>query len=251
VNPAAALVRRLIPIPEGPQRAARLERELLERPAGEAVEILTGLMDHALVGGRDLWLVFAHEICKRSFDYPWIRSVYEAAADQDSALLRAVLLAGDEPRETAGEGSFAPPDAQIEGLTLGHRKSLARSAGPELLEKLATDADPSVIEIWLRNPRTTERPVVRLAAARPNRPEVLTTIAREWKWFYREPVRSALASNPYVSARVAAAILPSLPLSVVRPLASDPRVHPRVSEVASGLLRRRTPPEPTPPDTRL
>ena len=81
-------------------------------------------------------------------------------------------------------------------LTLGERKSLARSPNRRAFDKLLADPHPLVLRQLLENPRLTEDDVVRIAARRPARPEVALSLARSPRWLRRPRVRMALLLNP-------------------------------------------------------
>ena len=70
-------------------------------------------------------------------------------------------------------------------LTLGERKALARRPTRKAMEKLFADPHPVVIRTLLANPKVIEADVIRLAARRPNQPEVLAEIARSPRWAHR------------------------------------------------------------------
>jgi hypothetical protein len=81
-------------------------------------------------------------------------------------------------------------------LTVGERKSLARSPNRRAFDKLLADPHPLVIRQLLANPRLTENDVVRMAARRPARLEVLEAIAQSGRWLSRPRVRLAVLFNP-------------------------------------------------------
>lgn len=81
-------------------------------------------------------------------------------------------------------------------LTVGERKSLARSPSRRAFDKLLRDPHPLVIRQLLENPRLTEDDVVRMTARRPARLEVLEAIARHGRWLSRPRVRLSMLFNP-------------------------------------------------------
>ena len=99
-----------------------------------------------------------------------------------------------------------PPDyGRGRPLTLGERKSLARRPDRAMLERLLGDPHPLVIKRVLANPRLTEdfQTVLRLAAKRPCRPDVLAEIARAPRWAHSARVRLALILNPGTPLEIA------------------------------------------------
>lgn len=81
-------------------------------------------------------------------------------------------------------------------LTVGERKSLARSPNRRAFDKLLKDPHPLVIRQLLENPRLTEDDVVRLTAHRPARHAVLESVAQHGRWLSHPRVRMALLFNP-------------------------------------------------------
>jgi len=81
-------------------------------------------------------------------------------------------------------------------LTVGERKSLARSPNRRAFDKLLGDPHPLVIRQLLQNPRLTENDVVRMTARRPARLEVLEAIAQHGRWLSRPRVRLSMLFNP-------------------------------------------------------
>ena len=81
-------------------------------------------------------------------------------------------------------------------LSLGERKTLARTNNREQLLLLLRDPHPAVVAILLDNPHVTESDVVRIAAARPAVPESLTRIAAHPRWSVRHTIKRAVVQNP-------------------------------------------------------
>ena len=92
----------------------------------------------------------------------------------------------------------------------GVRRSAARSSDRYKLDRLLHDRDWRVIKTLLDNPRITESDVVKIAAMRPTRKEILETIARHRRWASRYAIRKALCFNPYTPAPVARRLLPTM-----------------------------------------
>jgi hypothetical protein len=129
------------------------------------------------------------------------------------------------------------PRAGIEAtLSLGHRKALARIASAEAFAKLGAEKDARVARELLKNPRLTEREVLRLASLRPAQPEVLLAIAQNARFSTRLPVRTALARNPYSPTSLAFQLLPHLSDTLLREISEDATLHPQVRQFAAALL---------------
>lgn len=112
--------------------------------------------------------------------------------------LERLLRAPVAPMVRESQRPPKPPDYGYgRPLTLGERKSLARRPDRNVLEKLLLDPHPDVIRGVLRNPRLTEDDLMRVAARRPGRPEVLREIARAEAWAHRPRIRLSILLNPY------------------------------------------------------
>ncbi len=92
-------------------------------------------------------------------------------------------------------------------LSVGERKSLARSPNRRAFDKLLADPHPLVIAQLLENPRLTEDDVVRMTARRPARLEVLEAIARQGRWLSRPRVRLTILFNPGSPSAIAMPLL--------------------------------------------
>ncbi|HHH31451.1 MAG TPA: hypothetical protein ENK57_24310 [Polyangiaceae bacterium] len=91
-------------------------------------------------------------------------------------------------------------------------------------------------ERWL-----AERDVVLMAALRPSTEEMLLTIARDDRWFFRARVREALCNNPYTPSWLVASLLPAVSGTTRRRLTGhrDPRVAALAEAWAWGPVARR------------
>jgi hypothetical protein len=125
---------------------------------------------------------------------------------------------GDDPAKSVRKGRV-PDFGKGRPLTLGERKSIARSRDKALLDRVLRDPHPDVIRILLDNPAIVEDDVVRLAALRPVPPEVLVQVFRHTRWIIRYRVRHALARNPHTPEDVAVQLVPHLTPSDRRELA--------------------------------
>jgi hypothetical protein len=179
----------------------------------------------------------------------------QAVGESLLALERLIRLPPKSHRPT----SSAPPreagetrDGQRrdQGVPLGARKSLARRPDRDTLQRLLRDPHPDVIRRCLGNPRLVEDDVVRLAARRPGRAEVLAEIARS-SWVHRPRVRLALVMNPGTPVEVVARLVGLLIRPELTMAARSPGVAAMVRALCLEHLERRPPgadPEPSEPD---
>jgi hypothetical protein len=152
-----------------------------------------------------------------------------------------VRVGGDS---MAGSLRLAPGGGSDHGrpLTLGERKWLARRPDRDTIQRLLGDPHPDVIARCLRNPRMTEDDVVRLAAKRPGRGEVLAEIARS-RWAHRPRVRVALVMNPAMPVELAACITGLLLRPELELVAHSPAVPAGLRALCLEHLKRRPPVE--------
>jgi len=90
-----------------------------------------------------------------------------------------------------------PPKGSLaeKGETLGRRKSLAKTATGDLLDRIMLDPHKDVIHNALLNPRIDEEKVIWLCARRPVHPLVLEEVALS-HFARRSGVRRAIVYNP-------------------------------------------------------
>ena len=155
-------------------------------------------------------------------------------------LVRSPAEAGrvEAPREER-----LPDYGRGRGLTLGERKSLARRPDRSLMDRLFTDPHPDVIRGLLRNPKVTEDDVVRLAARRPGKAEILAEVARSPKWVHRARVRLTLLLNPSTPLEIAAPITGLLVRQELRLVIQATHVADGVRALCLEHLERRPPTE--------
>ncbi len=164
----------------------------------------------------------------------------EAAAGSLLSLDRFLRWPTYQPRATDPQGRALPQGAG-RALTLGERKSLARRPDRRAFDRLLRDPHPDVIRMLLSNPRLTEDDVVRLAARRPNFPDILAEIARCVRWSTRPRVRMALVLNPATPPEIAVPMVLLLVNPELRLVHELTEANAPVRAAAVELLRRRPP----------
>jgi len=145
-------------------------------------------------------------------------------------LVPSAAVADDERR--------VPDYGKGRSLTLGERKALARRPTRKMLDRLLTDPHPSVIYNLLNNSITTEDDIVRLAAKRPLRVEIMAEIARHPKWNVRRRVRLALVLNPGCPPELGVPLVGLLMRSELKIVVQLTDVHPEIRGAAADRLRR-------------
>ena len=148
-----------------------------------------------------------------------------AVVQNTTAVLELVVQRG--PLKSVEVSSVRVPRIMPDrDLTLGERRTLARSADRNVLTRLLTDPDPGVISILLGNPKVLERDVLRIASGQPNLAEVLSEV---------------FAKRPLVSAPEHSAGVTPKPLHAERFIEKSARAdgRDRPSEGVAGALYRR------------
>jgi hypothetical protein len=96
---------------------------------------------------------------------------------------------------------------KVSGLTVGERKTLARTAPRSLIGLLKNEIEPSVFACLLQNPRLIEEDVVPLIASELTPAPILETLAADRQWTNRYAVRLALVRNAKTPLRFRLAFL--------------------------------------------
>jgi hypothetical protein len=213
-----------------PAVAVAAAADLVERAArrGDDPDVATGLA------------CFVHAIA--DLDYAARQALYSEARRRGADAVARLLL--DASPKTAEPGTVEkqlkperPLKSQGRPLTLGERKSLARSGRRDLLMHLLRDPHPDVVRILLDNPRLTERDAVALAASRPAVPDALVAIADHRRWSTRHMVRRALALNPHTPVHVAMRLATTLGTADWREIAGDTHLADALRTHVADLLR--------------
>ena len=140
------------------------------------------------------------------------------------------------PRKSASRQEVREEDGKDSYEPLGTRRAMSKSGVKDTLDKLLLDTDPVIIENLLNNPRLVRSQVLKIASARPARPEILMLLARHAKWGKEYGVRVALAMNPYSPPRLALALLELLNSADQREVANDGTLHGQVRRSALAIL---------------
>lgn len=127
-------------------------------------------------------------------------------------------------------------------LSLGERKSAARTNNREQIGLLLRDPHPMVVAILLDNPHVTEADIVKMAAMRPAVPDALAKIAAHPRWSPRHAVKRALVLNPSTPLADAIRITTTLRAAELAELAQDPSLpealREHAADVRAASLRR-------------
>jgi hypothetical protein len=220
---------------------ATLARALPIRELAETLDTVCARAEQAEATSREALVAIVDALNTEGMDDLVQRLREEAAADSLLSLERLIR----HPRGMRRATSSAPPrvpreDGPGRSVPLGERKSLARRPDRDTLQRLLADPHPDVIRRCLRNPRLTEDDVVKLAARRPGRGDVLTETARS-RWVHRPRVRMTLVMNPATPLQVVAPLVGLLLRPELEMAAHSPTVDAHVRALCLEHLDRRPP----------
>jgi hypothetical protein len=244
---AEALVRTTLSLADTALRVAyvvNVARNWDVEALARTLDVLCERAEQAEAAAREALLAVVDALNIEQMEEVVQRLREQAVGESLLALERLVRCPLRPSRATdSGRSDMMVGDGRGRPLTLGERKSLARRPDRDTMQRLLADPHPDVIRSLLRNPRITEDDVVRLAAKRPGRSDVLAEIARSTKWSHRPRVRVAVvmnpASRPEIAARIAGLLLrPELAL-----VAGSPAVPASVRALCLEHLERRPPVE--------
>jgi hypothetical protein len=199
VEGADRLRRVLLSLPDVGLRVSWLRAHLAELRDADAAALLSCLCEdgeRADPDSREALLVVAMVLAADGHT-PFVERLRHHAEERRLLSLARILRRGDA--SASGRSRSQPPIPDYGAgreLTVGERRSLARSPNRRVLEKLLRDPHPLVLGQLLGNPRLTEDDVVRLAARRPLHRAIVDTLAESPRWLRRPRIRLTLLLNP-------------------------------------------------------
>jgi hypothetical protein len=248
---AESLVRATLSLGDAALRAAyvaSVAREWRVAELAHALDAVCERAEQAEASAREALIAIVDALNADGMDEVVQRLREHAAGESLLALDRLIRSPPQLPRRDASAtggasrtGILAAPSGRP--LTLGERKSLARRPDRDTMERLLGDPHPDVIHRLLRSARVLEDDVIRLAAKRPGRADVLAEIARSTKWSHRPRVRMALVMNPATPPEIASRVAGLLLRPELEQVVSSPAVPASVRAVCLEHLERRPPVE--------
>jgi hypothetical protein len=224
------LITRLKAIREPEVRVAVLVSALSDGDPGHWIEAFASIVRRAHttddVDAAAALETIAHAAGAEQLPYPARQRLYEAAARLGYRVIARLFLAASPVTipDALLAKQLAPERAlRTAGkpLTLGERKSLARTRRRDLIIQVVRDPHPDVIAILLVNPHVIEADVVQIAARRPAVPETLLRVAEHPRWSLRQQVKRALVWNPATPLDVAIRMATTLRTADLREIAAD------------------------------
>jgi hypothetical protein len=237
---AAALARALASLEAGEMRARKAAELLVELEPELAVDLLSELIRRAdrRTDPEAAALEGLLRAVREILPPERVDQLFQAA---EADLEVQALFARTEAARSFDHDREEWIDREMRARTLGERRALARTHDRDMLARLASDPDATVVKHILQNPRCTEREVLLAASRRPQRAEVLEEIFRSRRWSSNRRVRRALALNPYSPPALASAALALLTAPDLREVAGNLTIAPEVRVQARRLLGTRGP----------
>lgn len=223
-------------------RSAMLYEQLRARSPEEGAWILDVLATAGRAGGKpyDVSLLAAIELVGSDrLEYTERRALFEAAERLGLESCKELLFSSEVDEASEAAAAPRPLVPGTRPLTLGERKSLARTWKRDVIERLVVDPHVDVVGLLLRNPRLTEADVLRIATSRRASAAVLTLVLEARRWNCRPRVRRALIRNPNFPESSALRLVGLLNRTELREFRADPALPDRVR---AAVRRRLTAP---------
>lgn len=234
-----AIARRLSVLPERTMRAARLAGWLEAAPPEEAAWLLDVFCTVGRAGGPPYFvalLAAVDAVLADRVTEATRRSIHAAASANGLEACKELLFIPP----TTVDAPPAAPRSLVPGtrpLTLGERKSLARSWRRDVLERLINDPSPDVVALLLANPHVTEDDVLRIATARRSTADVLRLLLRSPRWSASPRIRVSLVRNPRLPLPFALSLVGLLDATEARELAGDHLLPPALRAALARRIR--------------
>lgn len=238
---AHAVASRLAALPELAMRVATLGEQLLALEPNDAAWLLDVFATAGRAGGPpyDVSLLAAIELAGSDrLPYAERRAIFEAAERLGLESCKELLFSSNTDDLAEDAAAPRPLVPGTRPLTLGERKSLARTWKRDVLERLLVDPHVDVVRLLLRNPRLTEDDVLRIATARRASAAVLDLVLHNRRWNCRPRVRRALLRNPKLPEADGLRLVGLLNRTELRELSNDPKLGDRILRAIKRRLRQ-------------
>lgn len=232
------LFRRLARLDELDMRVGLICERVESLQAEQAVRLLHEAHQGAAQGGADAqrvflaigWALFDPRLLPRRADLGTAARRIELHQVADFVTPLAEEEAPDDDKRRVPDFGRGRP------LTLGERKSLARTHDRSLIQRVVRDPHPDVVRILLDNPSLTEEDVVHICAARPNDPTVLQTVYRHRRWVVRYRPRNTILRNPDTPLDTALLLAPLLRRAELRQASTSTELAPSLRLSCKSIL---------------
>ncbi len=235
------LFRRLARLEEIHMRVGLICERLESSSDEEAVQLFHDAYLGAALGGADAqmaFLAFGWALFDSRVE-PRREALGTAARRAELHPVADFIMPGIDDDVMAEDNQRIPDFGRGRPLTLGERKSLARTHERSLIQRVVRDPHPDVVRILLDNPSLTEEDVIRICAARPNDPNVLQTVHRNRRWVVRYRPRHAIVRNPDTPLDTALLLAPLLRKPELKEAATSSELAPALRLSCKTILEMR------------
>lgn len=215
-------------------------RELPRHEVAQALDTLADASGDAQPEAREA-LVALVAMVVREADDPFIAQLRDLSIQHQWLGLLRLLRTYPMPSVLPESPADIPVYVVGRETTLGERRNIARRSARRAFDKLLRDPNPMVVEQLFMNPRLTEDDVIRLAAHRPARTDVLRVLTRYPLWLARPRVRLTILNNPRAPSTMTIPLLALCTRAELTQIADSPGLHVVLRATAAEHLERRTP----------
>ncbi len=239
---AEKLLRQVAGIMDMNQRSYALGQKLKRLPAEMVLEILYLVFNKAqerVPLYQDGFRVLS-DIRRMSYyiGYDKMSQVYTLARRKDYQDLVRFMSHLPPARSVSDDGEVFE-DHRLREITLGEKKSLARSRDRDFINRILHDQHPDVIHNLLQNPYITIKEVIRIASKRPTSQQVLWKVYRNTHWINYYSVKKALVNNPYSPPQISLSLLHFMLEQDLAEVAESMDLHPKVQQAAQDVLKKK------------
>ena len=229
-------------IPERNMRTLILKEKIESMPDDFSVEIVNRVFSRARPGEIDSALFILSMVDIYSFhleaDSQKLLKLYVICKDRGYDKTANFFLAPEPKRKPFSKFDFVE-GREMDYITLGEKRSLAKTKEKDILNRLLYDPSPLVVKNILANPRLTENDVIKMVSRRPNHEAVIKTIFMSEKWLSSYNVKLAIIKNPYTPVGIALGLLFFLKEQDLRDVSRDRSLHDVIKQTAGDLLGRK------------
>ncbi len=228
-------------IPERTMRTKRLSQKLAAVPDGLLVDVINDVVNNARSGDiKSAQFILSAVDIFIDPAVPSMRllSLYHLSISRGYTLAANIFMSPLPKKKPYGEYDFVE-GRDMDYLTLGEKRSLARTHVKDRLDRLLYDTSPLVVRNLLENPTVTLRDILKMVSRRPNSENVLATVYRSDRWVSSYEVKCAIVRNPYTPVALALGLLFFLKEQDLREVSTDKGLHDVITDTARALLARR------------
>jgi hypothetical protein len=228
-------------ISERTMRTRSLSQKLLPLPDDILADIINDVFTRAKPGDIDRaqFILSSVDVFNLAGTPPMrLLALYHRSVSKGYTTTAHIFMAPSPKKIPYGEYDFIE-GRDLDYLTLGEKRSLARTHTKVKLDRLLYDTSPLVIRNILENPSLTEPDVLKMASRRPNHERVLVTIYQNDRWVSSYDVKTAIVRNPYSPVPIALGLMLFLKHQDLSEIAADSTLHEVIMTTARTLLSRR------------